>query len=289
MTSAAVFLSYSQRDHEHAVVVAAALERAQYKVWWDRNLQAGDEFPAEIEAQVRSAACVVVLWSEASVASRWVRAEATIGANREVLVPLLIDGTNPPLEFINIQTLDISDWLRSADSQIEQLMLAAIARRSSAVPPNTTRIPPAIISDRVAELQRHLLSGPTTRELTAAAYELEAFTMAQPSHVRARMLLADYRVALERDRVRSMPSMRGDLEHGSGAPLRIWHALFLVGSYLLVATTISNQVFGLDVLPSALVAIGLPIGVWFFFVLLASVINLCKWIRDRLGNGNRDA
>jgi hypothetical protein len=35
-------------------------------------------------------------WSEASIASKWVRAEANEELEREMLVPLLLDDVRPP-------------------------------------------------------------------------------------------------------------------------------------------------------------------------------------------------
>ncbi len=62
-----------------------------WSVWWDRELVAGPSFDEKIEAAIREASCVVVAWSQASIAKKWVRAEANEGLEREILVPLLLD------------------------------------------------------------------------------------------------------------------------------------------------------------------------------------------------------
>ena len=76
-----VFLSYSRDDQAIARRFATALERAGFSVWWDQTLIAGEAFDEATERALEGASAVVVLWSKKSVASRWVRAEAT-QANR---------------------------------------------------------------------------------------------------------------------------------------------------------------------------------------------------------------
>ena len=56
---------------------AEALTDEGFTVWWDASLHSGETFDEVIERNLRDAKAVVVLWSPRSVASRWVRAEAT--------------------------------------------------------------------------------------------------------------------------------------------------------------------------------------------------------------------
>jgi formylglycine-generating enzyme required for sulfatase activity len=50
------------------------------------------------------------LWSRTSVASKWVKAEASEGDRRGILVPVLIDDVKIPLAFRLIQAADLRDW-----------------------------------------------------------------------------------------------------------------------------------------------------------------------------------
>lgn len=93
--------------------MAAHLERHGWSVWWDREIAAGEAFDEVIEEAVRATRCVVVLWSENSVGSRWVRAEAGEGANRDILVPVRLDRTDVPLGFRQIQAADLTAWRAS--------------------------------------------------------------------------------------------------------------------------------------------------------------------------------
>lgn len=105
-----VFFSYSRSDQKQALPIIAAIERAGYKVWWDGMLEGGISFLETTEHALETAKAVVVLWSETSVTSHWVRDEATSGRIRERLVPLLLDGTAPPLGFRQVQLIDIQNW-----------------------------------------------------------------------------------------------------------------------------------------------------------------------------------
>lgn len=107
---AGVFLSYAREDLKRAKVVAAALEKAGYSVWWDRHLVGGREYSAEIDTALAAADAVVVLWSKHSVGSQWVRDEAAEGRDSGRLVPVLLDGTRPPIGFRQVHAMDLSTW-----------------------------------------------------------------------------------------------------------------------------------------------------------------------------------
>jgi len=52
------------------------LEGEGFSVWWDRQIRTGASFDREIEQELASASCVVVVWSRSSIDSDWVREEA---------------------------------------------------------------------------------------------------------------------------------------------------------------------------------------------------------------------
>lgn len=105
-----VFLSYSRADSERARLFATALEEEGLKVWWDNVIRSGQAFDEQIEIALRTAKAVVVLWSENSVASRWVRAEATFAERRDILVPCMIEACERPIAFELIQSADLRGW-----------------------------------------------------------------------------------------------------------------------------------------------------------------------------------
>jgi tetratricopeptide (TPR) repeat protein len=115
-----VFVSYSSQDRARVVPLVQALERRGWTVWWDRKIDAGTAFDREIEAAIDEAKCIVVVWSENSVQSDWVRSEASEGLNRGILAPVAIDPVRPPLAFRLTQTVDLT----AADASLEPLIEA---------------------------------------------------------------------------------------------------------------------------------------------------------------------
>lgn len=105
-----IFLSYAKEDRERAGKLATALQAAGWSVWWDRDIQVGQDFDQVIENALDSAKCVVVLWSKHSISSEWVKNEAASAAERGKLVPALIDDVRMPLEFRRKQTANLIDW-----------------------------------------------------------------------------------------------------------------------------------------------------------------------------------
>jgi formylglycine-generating enzyme required for sulfatase activity len=105
-----VFLSYNRQDQGKAKMIAEALESSGFEVWWDTVLRAGQTYDEVTESQLRDAWAVVVLWSNRSVRSKWVRAEATLGDRKSALIPVMIEQCERPIMFELIQTADLSHW-----------------------------------------------------------------------------------------------------------------------------------------------------------------------------------
>src|SRR5262249_28862150 len=67
-------------------------------------------FRNEIDRQLGAAKVILVLWSAASRDSEWVCDEAQQALDEKKLIPLRLDGVQPPLGFRQAQSLDFSDW-----------------------------------------------------------------------------------------------------------------------------------------------------------------------------------
>ncbi len=105
-----IFLSYSRADRPIAQVIAEALEAEGFSVWWDKVLRAGQTYDEVTENMLRDSAVVVVLWSQTSVKSKWVRAEATLGQRSCEMVPAMIEEADRPIMFELTQTADLIGW-----------------------------------------------------------------------------------------------------------------------------------------------------------------------------------
>ena len=109
-TMSDIFLSYASEDLPRVGPLIRALERHGWSVWWDRTILPGRTFDQVIEEALDAARCVVVVWSQHSVISDWVKTEAAEGARRRMLVPVLLDEVRIPLEFRRIQAARLLDW-----------------------------------------------------------------------------------------------------------------------------------------------------------------------------------
>jgi formylglycine-generating enzyme required for sulfatase activity len=118
-----IFISYASEDRARAKVLAGVLEDQGWSVWWDRTIPAGRTFDEVIEEALDTAKSVIVLWSEKSVKSRWVRTEAQEGADRNILIPVLIEKVRIPLAFRRIQAANLIGWDGSyTESSFQELV-----------------------------------------------------------------------------------------------------------------------------------------------------------------------
>lgn len=114
---AQVFLSYSREDRNRVKPLVDALEAENISVWWDRDLVPGDSFEETIDSEIRLAECIVVVWSDHSVDSQWVKNEALEGMDRNVLVPLRLDDVRIPVAFKQTQGADFTLWPETVDEE----------------------------------------------------------------------------------------------------------------------------------------------------------------------------
>ncbi|MCX7052642.1 MAG: TIR domain-containing protein, partial [Proteobacteria bacterium] len=105
-----VFISYARGDKARVAPLVAAIEGKGWTVWWDPEIDAGQQFDDQIEAELLAAAAVVVVWTATSVGSRWVRGEAREAADRNILVPVRFDAARLPMDVRAIHTIDLDQW-----------------------------------------------------------------------------------------------------------------------------------------------------------------------------------
>lgn len=137
---AVLFLSYARKDAGKAERIAQVLESAGHSVWWDRHLDAGSRFTAEIDAQLRKADLVIVLWSKHSVESPWVQDEAGVGRDSNRLLPVQLEAVPPPLGFRQYHALDLTGRKGRGHDSAESLIKAVEDRLSGKTGSHPTAI-----------------------------------------------------------------------------------------------------------------------------------------------------
>ena len=121
-----VFVSYARNDKARVAPLVAAIEAKGWSVWWDPEIAPGQQFDDQIEAEIAAAGAVLVVWTPASVVSRWVRGEAREAAERGILVPVRFDQARLPMDVRAIHTTDLDGWADNAASPQAQEFLRAL-------------------------------------------------------------------------------------------------------------------------------------------------------------------
>jgi tetratricopeptide (TPR) repeat protein len=165
---AKLFLSYSRKDGAKAQRFCEWLEREGHEVWRDEDdIGGGASFSSEIEKALNDCEAVLVLWSASSAQSAWVRDEAGFGRDAGKLIPLTLDGTDPPLGFRQYQSIDLSKWKGHGAPAVAARITGAIARVANL--PQASR-PQAVATRRWPKLAaRNVVLAGSAIALAAAA------------------------------------------------------------------------------------------------------------------------
>lgn len=121
-----IFLSYASQDVGRITRLVDVLEQQGWSVWWDHKIRIGKSFDHIIEEEIAKAKCILVLWSQESVRSDWVKSEAAEGKKRHILAPVLIDNLAIPLEFRRTEAAKLYDWKGDLPHPELKLLLHAI-------------------------------------------------------------------------------------------------------------------------------------------------------------------
>src|SRR6185295_268696 len=100
-----IFISYAREDRDVAGKVAEALTQRGFKVWWDWELIGGDNYRFKIREVIGEAKKSIVLWSRHSIMSAFVIDEASEAKKHGKLIPVSIDGSDPPFGFGDLHTI----------------------------------------------------------------------------------------------------------------------------------------------------------------------------------------
>jgi uncharacterized membrane protein YhaH (DUF805 family) len=122
-----VFISYSREDRPRAEQVARGLAAVGLDAFWDTDIPPGQTWADYIEGKLSQCKAVVVLWSEHSTKSQWVREEARMGRDKSKLIPALLDASPPPFGFGEVQAANLSSW-RGEPNHPEWIRLSTAVR-----------------------------------------------------------------------------------------------------------------------------------------------------------------
>ena len=129
-----VFISYKKERRKAAEHLAKILERYGYTVWFDYQLVKGRDFAKQLDAKVREAKAVVVLWCSMSVRSEWVANEAAVAAKLDTLVPVKIEPCELRLDFDHKDYIDLTSWDGSPRHHALDGVLDALERKIGRTP-----------------------------------------------------------------------------------------------------------------------------------------------------------
>lgn len=176
---ARVFVSYSHRDRAKVTVIAQLLETAGHQVWWDRRLLPGEDITKAIDHQLEKADAILALWSERSVASTWVRSEASAGLADNKLITVTIEKVAPPRPFDQIHTFDLSDW----DGRCVKTAGQAVTQITHVLSQDPQAPTPAFHPPRPVRHYGGVLAVAFMLMASATAYKLEPFDTALKQEV----------------------------------------------------------------------------------------------------------
>jgi len=129
-----VFLSYAREDAARARQVAEGLERAGLDVFWDNEIPPGTTWADYIELKLSQCKALIVLWSAQSTKSQSVREEARLGRDKGVLIPVLLDGAQPPFGFGEVQAADLTAWQGDQNDPNWRRVVDAVSRVATGAP-----------------------------------------------------------------------------------------------------------------------------------------------------------
>ncbi len=120
-----VYISCTSEDAGQLQQVVDALSAEGWRVWFEPDASPGQRERA-IDAELGAAGAVIVLWSDTSRESDYVRTEAATGLYRNKLIQVSFGGATAPRPFDQLDTIDLSLWNGDAADSTFQRVVAAV-------------------------------------------------------------------------------------------------------------------------------------------------------------------
>ena len=118
-----VYISYANEDRVLAREIQVRLNARNLSVFIDvASISVGERFAERIVTEIEKASCVVALFTNAGVRSRWVVEESYLARQRGTLLPVVIGGARLPLGFEDMQPAYLTDSSeRGFDKLVDQI------------------------------------------------------------------------------------------------------------------------------------------------------------------------
>ena len=125
-----IFISYKREEADKARLLAKGLEHFGFTVWWDVALLSGDEFRDAIVEMIDKCKAVIVLWSPASIKSKFVIDEASYAQRQDKLLPAMLEETDLPFGFGSDHADSLVGWTGQVNHDGFKRLLAAVEHKT---------------------------------------------------------------------------------------------------------------------------------------------------------------
>jgi hypothetical protein len=126
-----IFVSYRRTDKDFVEKLVPVLERLGPSVWWDADIEGGDDWRDSIVEHLAASRCLVIVFSEACNTSKQLKKELAVADHLDkAVIPVLIEQTEPrgfflyelaPLNWISIHPAPMDKLDSVAHILVERL------------------------------------------------------------------------------------------------------------------------------------------------------------------------
>lgn len=97
-----IFISYARTNEDNAKKIIQALQQRGYDIWYDGFIHGGKHWTKELEQQLRGSSLVLLILTQQSIQSDWVRNEILVAQDEDIpIIPLRFDNFEPLPMWIN--------------------------------------------------------------------------------------------------------------------------------------------------------------------------------------------
>jgi hypothetical protein len=127
-----VFICYSRKDEDFVVKLRNNLKSREVPVWYDGDIPPGENFDKAVEKALKECTHILVILSQSSVDSDWVRGEWLSALDeKKIVVPILYTPCAMPIRLKPIQYIDFTSRSPDDEEAIEQILNALGMARST--------------------------------------------------------------------------------------------------------------------------------------------------------------